>query len=38
MDNGKKTPAKFKLAIDDKKKLKFIGEFAGKVQFDYDCK
>jgi hypothetical protein len=36
--SGKKAPAKFTLSLTDKKKLKFVGEFAGKKAFDHDCK
>jgi hypothetical protein len=34
----KKQPAKFTFTVDDKKKMKFVGEFSGQKAFDHDCK
>jgi hypothetical protein len=38
VDMGRKAPAKFSMNLDDKKKLKFVGEIGGQKAFDYDCK
>ena len=34
----KKVASKMTFTLDDKKKLKFVGEFGGQKAFEYDCK